>query len=320
MNEEEAQINYIPIESVEEIKLIKPRKPKPIKKPSVPKKPIPTPIPIQEIPLPQPIPIPIEPKKGFFQNPNELKETLGYDTLNPFLYKFANYLMLPSMVVFVILLIGSIALYLFFPALTWNLYAAVICTIFSLVTFVLIFIITGTSLKRGDLIVIRKFRSGSGTISRLNLRGKSSLLFDKKDPASNVLISWAGAITDPISGCKIIQISEGHPTNDNLNSQVTESEWDKDVSRLTKAKSIADLAEAELFNQGLFGLSWQDLVLVAIALLCLVIIVLLIMVMPDEVAKKTLEGLLNGSLQNSVQVAVQTGLNNAGILTPAKVM
>jgi len=306
--DEEAQINYT---TEMELPINKPRKPKPINKP-VPPMPKPKPGPIKEE-IFKPIPVYPNPK-------NEPRETLGYDTLNPFLYKFANYLLLPSMVVFVILLIGSIALYVFFPELTWNLYAAGICTIFSLITFILIFIITGTSLKRGDLIVMRKFRSGSGTISRLNLRGKSNLLFDKKDSASNVLISWAGAITDPISGCKIIQISEGHPTNDNLNSQVTESEWDKDVSRLTKAKSIADLAEAELFNAGLFGLKWQDIVLVVIALLCLVIIVLMVMMVPDEVAKKTIEGLLNGTLQNGVQTAVQNGLANAGILTPVKVV
>jgi len=307
MNEEEAQINYT---TEIELPITKPKKPKPIKKP-VPPMPNPNPTPVKEMPLPQPS----------FPNPkNEPRETLGYDTLNPFLYKFANYLLLPSMVVFVILLIGTIALYVFFPELTWNLYAAGICTVFSLVTFILIFIITGTSLKRGDLIVIRKFRSGSGTISRLNLRGKSNLLFDKKDPASNVLISWAGAITDPISGCKIIQISEGHPTNDNLNSQVTESEWDKDVSRLTKAKSIADLAEAELFNAGLFGLKWQDIVLVVIGIICLAIMGYLLMGAPDAIAKKTIESLLNGTLQNGVQTAVQNGLANAGILTPVKVV
>jgi hypothetical protein len=196
------------------------------------------------------------------------------------------------------------------------LYGGIICTTFSLATFILIFLITATGLKRGDLIIFRKFRSGSGTISRINLRGKSELLFDKKDPASKVLISWAGAITDVVSGCRMIQISEGHPTNDNLNSQVTESEWDKDVSRLTKAKSIADLAEAELFNAGLFGLKWQDLVLVVTALLCVTIIALLFMSVPDAVAKKTIEGLMNGTLQNAVGGAVQQGLTNAGILTP----
>ena len=295
----ETQINFIPAEHEFPPINKKPRKPR------APKKPMPE---TQKSPEPQK-----ETIKTNYPNPkNEPKETLGYDTLNPFLYKFANYLLLPGLVVFICSLIATIICFIFFPKLILELYGGIICTVFSLIVFVLIFLITSTSLKRGDLIIIRKFRSGSGTISRLNLKGKSELLFDKKDIGSKVLISWAGAITDPISGCKIIQISEGHPTNDNLNSQVTESEWDKDVARLTKAKSVADLAEAELFNQGLFGLKWQDIVLVIIGILCLAIMGYLIMGAPEAIAKKTIEGLMNGT----IQTAIQQGLANAGILTP----
>ena len=303
---EEQVINYV----VDKPK--KPVKPSVIDKPQkpvAPQKPV-----FQEQPSPPVLEQKVEHPKNFFRQspPNEPKETTGYDTLNPLLYKFANYLLLPSILIFILLLILTLINAFFFPSLVLNLYGGIICTAFSFAEFLLLFSLVSTSLKRNDLIVIRKFRSGAGAISRINLKGKSELFFDKKDPSTKVLISWAGAITDPVSGCKIIQISEGHPTNDNLNAQVTESEWDKDVARLTKAKSVADLAEAELFNQGLFGLKWQDIVLIIIGILCLGILGYLFMGAPDAIAKKTIEGLMNGSMQNAVSQA----LANAGILTP----
>ena len=342
MNEENTIINYMPeqpIPSLEKPIPTKPRKPKPINKPRKPKPPLPTPEPITQEPsksiqeaisqqdfqeqiqkqfqeLQKEKPITPEPKKSIFFNPNQPKETMGYDTLNPFIYKFTNYLLLPSILCFIVLLICTIINFVFFPTLIWNLYGFIICTVFSLITFILLFLMISTSLKKNDLIIIRKFRSGAGTISRINLKGKSEILFDKKDPASKVLISWAGAITDVISGCRIIQISEGHPTNDNLNAQVTESEWDRDVSRLTKAKSVADLAEAELFNQGLFGLKWQDIVLIIIGLICLGTLGYLVLGLPDAIAQKTMESLMNGTLQNAITTGVQQTLSNAGILTP----
>lgn len=298
-------------EPIESVNIKKPKKPKVTKKPKIIEKVIKKST-FEEshsepkIDYEKPLITPV------FGKPNESKETMGYDTLNPFIYKFVNYLILPNLVVTIILIVLVAINVIWFPNLVWNLYGGIITTVASIITFILLFLISSTSLKKNDLIVIRKFRSGAGTVSRLNFRGKSEILFDKKDPSSKVSIAWSGAITDPLSGCKIIQISEGHPTNDNLNAQVSESEWDKDVARLTKAKSIADLAEAELFNQGLLGLKWQDFVLIIIAVLCVGIIFYLITGAPDAIAKKTIEGLMNGSIQN----AIQQGLANAGILTP----
>jgi hypothetical protein len=298
MEENEAQINYLSEQEMPVLdKPVKPRKPVAIKKPVAPQKPIPQPLPIQKEP-------------SILQSPKfDLKETMGFDTLNPMFYNLANYLLLPSMMSFIVLVILTAINFIFFPTLVWNLYGGIVLTVFSLVTFVLIFLIFSTSLKKNDLIVIRKFRSGAKTISRTNTQGRSKLYFNKKDPSSKVLISWSGAITDVVSGCKIIQINEGHPTNDNLNEQVSESEWDKDVARLTKAKSVADLAEAELFNQGLLGLKWQDIVLIVTALLCLGIIVCLFTAVPGEVAKETIKQLLDGTLQTAI----------AGIVIPTPV-
>jgi hypothetical protein len=237
------------------------------------------------------------------------KEMGGFNTINNTLYKMSNALLVVSILPILGFLVGTGAAYLFFP----NVYLeiiGIIFTFFSILIFAVLFMTTKSSVKRTDTIIFRKFRAGAATISKANLKGKSYLYFDRKDQASKVLISWAGAVTDPVSGCKIIQISEGHPTNDNLNAQVSESEWDKDVSRLTKAKSVADLAEAELFNQGLLGLKWQDIALIIIALVSVVTLVYLIAGAPDAIAKKTIEGLMNGNIQNALTTAIQ----NSGLL------
>jgi hypothetical protein len=313
---DEAPINFVAEQFEEEPVLekpVKPARPRITKKPvTPPTNPIPVPEPVMQptIPIQQPIK---EEKKPLFSNPNQPKETMGYDTLNPLIYKFYNYLLLPSLLVIILVLVLIAINVIWFPDLVWNLYGEIIILVFAIINFGLIFLIASTSLKKNDLIVIRKFRSGAGTISRTNIRGLSEIYFNKRDLTSKVSIAWSGAITDVVSGCKIIQISEGHPTNDNLNAQVSESEWDKDVARLTKAKSVADLAEAELFNQGLLGLKWQDLVLIMLVILSLAIIGYLIMGAPDAIAKKTIEGLMNGTIQQ----AIGQTLSSAGILTPA---
>jgi len=261
-----------------------------------------------------PTPQPTNDKKNILEN---AKEYFGYDTLNPTMYKWFNAILIINMLIFAIsaLTLGTIYLinnnYIKLPyqlnlILTQSLpfYTTMITTIIALLILIMTFITVATTLKRNNIIIIRKFRAGNGTISQTNLKGKSSILFDKKDPTSRVLISWAGAIIDTISGCKIIQISEGHPTNDNLNKQISESEWDKDVARLTKAKSVADLAEAELFNQGLLGLKWQDLLLIIIAIIGVIALIYLIAGSPDQIAKKTVESLMNGNIQNAVGQAI----------------
>jgi hypothetical protein len=236
----------------------------------------------------------------------EKNETIGYNTLNNVLYKFSNALLIGNLVILIGFILYTGINYILFPQFFYLTITGIGAIFFSLFSFIIIFLTTATSLKRNDLIIIRKYRSGSGKISRMNLKGKSELYFEPRDKTSKVLISWAGAITDITSGCKIIQISEGHPTNDNLNSQVSESEWDKDVARLTKAKSVADLAEAELFNQGLLGLKWQDIVLIILVLLSILILGYMAIGVPSAVAKETVERLLGGALQQAI----------AGIVVP----
>jgi len=143
-------------------------------------------------------------------------------------------------------------------------------------------------------------------VTSTNLKNKSTILFDPRDATSIVQISWSGAITDLTTKNKIIQISEGKRINDSLNMQVTEGEWDKDVAKLTKAKSVADLAEAELFNQTMFGLKWQDIVLVVTALLIIATLGWLIMANPSAVAKETVKQLVNGTIQQAI----------AGVIVP----
>lgn len=244
-------------------------------------------------------------------NENINKETMGFDTLNPMIYKLSNALLLGQMVLTVLFLLATGIVFLFFPVFFvadyfWLMVVLAGVTVFSGIGFVLLFLITATSLRRNDTIIIRKFRSSAGTVSRANLRGSSKILFDPKDKASEVNIAWSGAITDAVSGCKIIQLTEGKHVNDNLNQQVSESEWDKDIAKLTKAKSVADLAEAELFLGGVFGLTWQDLVLIVIALLVVGVLIYLIGFAPGAIAEETVKQLVNGAIQQAV----------AGVVTP----
>jgi len=237
---------------------------------------------------------------------NEIKEMEGFDTLNPLMYKFANMLVMGNLVIFLLFLIFTGINYLFFPQNFWFNISSLVTTILALMCFIIQMLITNSSLKKNDLIIIRKYRNSSGKISKTKYDGKSEIFFDPRDPSSKVSISWVGSITDAVSGCKIIQLSEGKHINDNLNSQVSESEWDKDISKLTKAKSVADLAEAELFNQGFFGLTWQDIVLVVTALLVIGVLIYLIVVAPGSIAEETVKQLVNGAIQQAV----------AGIVTP----
>lgn len=233
-------------------------------------------------------------------------EELGFNTLNQTLYKFGNALLLGSLVI-ALLFIGVIIFsYFLIPNSFYLMLACGASALFSFINFAIIFLATKSTTKRNDTIVIRKYTNGAGTVSTTNLNNKSSILFDPKDSTSMVQISWAGAITDLVSKNKIIQISEGKRINDPLNMQVTEGEWDKDVAKLTKAKSVADLAEAELFNQGFMGLTWQDIVLIVTALLVIGVLIYLVMVAPDSIAQETVKQLVNGAIQQAV----------AGIVTP----
>lgn len=239
-------------------------------------------------------------------------EELGFNTLNQTLYKFGNALLLGSLVISLLFIGVIIFSYFLIPNSFYLMLACGASALFSFINFSIIFLATKSTTKRNDTIVIRKYTNGAGTISTTNLNNNSSILFDPKDPTSMVQISWAGAITDLVTKNKIIQISEGKRINDPLNMQVTEGEWDKDVAKLTKAKSVADLAEAELFNQGMFGLKWQDIVLVVIGLVALGTLGYLIVGTPGAVAKETIEGLLGGALQQAIAgVVVPTPLPTA---------
>lgn len=237
----------------------------------------------------------------------ETKEIEGFDTLNPLMYKFANMLVMGNLVIFLLFLIFTGINYWFFPQNFWYNISSLVTTILALMCFIIQMLITNSSLKKNDLIIIRKFRNSSGKITKTKYDGRSEIFFDPRDPSSKVSISWVGSITDKTSGCKIIQLTEGNHINDNLNEQVTESEWDKDVAKLTKAKSVADLAEAELFNQGILGLKWQDIVLIIIGLLVLGTLGYLVLFSPGSIAEETVKQLVNGAIQQAV----------AGIVTPA---
>lgn len=239
----------------------------------------------------------------------ELKEMEGFDTLNPLMYKFANMLVMGNLVIFLLFLIFTGINYWFFPQNFWYNLSSLVTTILALMCFIILMLITNSSLKKNDLIIIRKYRDSSGKISKTKYDGKSEIFFDPRDPSSKVAISWVGSITDKTSGCKIIQLTEGKHINDNLNSQVSESEWDKDVAKLTKAKSVADLAEAELFNQGFMGLTWQDLLLIVTALLVIGVLLYLVLGVPNSVAQETVKQLVNGAIQQAM----------AGIVVPAPV-
>jgi len=76
---------------------------------------------------------------------------------------------------------------------------------------------------------------------------------------------------------------------------------------MVRAKTYADIAESELLeNKGLFGLKWQDLALIIIALISLVTAGILIGFTPNMVTEKVMEALNSGALQHAIQSVVKS--------------
>jgi len=130
-------------------------------------------------------------------------------------------------------------------------------------------------------------------------------LFNRNDPSTKLTIIWSGAGTAIDSGAKVLSIKEGNASNENINLCVAETDWNKNLSSMVKAKTYADLAESELLeNKGLFGLKWQDLALIGIILLTIIAIGINIGLLPDQITKSIVEALNDGVLQRAIQSVV----------------
>jgi hypothetical protein len=167
------------------------------------------------------------------------------------------------------------------------------------------FLIYHNTIKKGENIIIKKHRGA--IVSFAKAQQTQKILFDPKDPTSEVTILWNGTATERNSGSRVIQITEGLATNDNINLSVAESDWQKNLKSMVRAKQFADIAEQELLTQqtGIFGMKWQDLALIIIAMLIIFTLIILMFVTPSEVSKATITQLLDGTLQNAVQSIIR---------------
>jgi hypothetical protein len=115
-------------------------------------------------------------------------------------------------------------------------------------------------------------------------------------------VIWNGTAMEKQSGVRIVQVSEGSKTNENINLSVPESDWAKNLASMVRLKTFADQAEDDLFNnKSILGLKWQDIAIILITLLTVGVIIILLGVTPDMVATAVNENLLNGTLQNAVK-------------------
>ena len=168
----------------------------------------------------------------------------------------------------------------------------------------LAFLIYKNTIKRGEHIIIREHRGGVITFDKQNLRKK--IMFNKKDPTSEITVLWNGTAIEKQSGSKIVLIKEGSKSNENINLCVSETDWNKNLSAMVRAKTFADLAEDELINtQTLFGLKWQDIAIILLSIFSVIIIVILLGITPDMVATTVTDNLMNGTLQNAINSIVQ---------------
>jgi len=165
------------------------------------------------------------------------------------------------------------------------------------------FIIYSNVIKRGDNIIVREHRGGVMTFDKQNIR--KNIFFNKKDPTTEVTVLWNGTAIEKQSGSKIVLIKEGSKSNENINLCVSETDWAKNLGAMVRAKTFADIAENELLNtQTLFGLKWQDLLLILTMALTAIIIVIQLGVTPDMVASAVNDNLMNGTLQNAIKSIV----------------
>lgn len=158
-------------------------------------------------------------------------------------------------------------------------------------------------IKRGENVLIKEMRGGQTVFGKSKV-GKP-IYFNKRDKTTLQNILWNGAGTAEHSGAKVLLLKEGSSSNENINLCVAESDWTKNLSSMVRAKTFADLAESELLGtKGLFGLKWQDMVLIIIAVGIIGIAGILIGITPDIVAEKVMESMSDGALQNAIQSIV----------------
>jgi len=158
-------------------------------------------------------------------------------------------------------------------------------------------------IKKGDIVLIKHVRGGLTLFDKIKY-GKP-ILFNRNDLSTKLTIIWSGAGTAIDSGAKVLSIKEGNASNENINLCVAETDWNKNLSSMVKAKTYADLAESELLeNKGMFGLKWQDLALIGIILLTIIAIGINIGLLPDQITKSIVEALNDGVLQRAIQSVV----------------
>lgn len=181
-------------------------------------------------------------------------------------------------------------------------------SIISIVFFLQSLLIYTQVIKKGEMAMIREHRGGIITFDKQPLN--KPVYFNKKDKATELTILWNGSGTEKQSGARVLLLKEGNKTNENINLCVPETEWTKNLASMVKAKTFADLAEAELLNnKSLLGLKWQDLVLIITAGLTIITIMVLVGFTPQMVADAVTENLFNGQLQKVVQsVLIPTGV------------
>lgn len=181
----------------------------------------------------------------------------------------------------------------------------VIESIISIVFFIQALIIFQNSIKKDEMIVLREHRGGIFSFDKQKLT--KPVYFDKKDQTSLLTILWNGSGMEKNSGAKVLLLKEGNKSNENINLCVPETEWSKNLASMVRAKTFADLAESELLNtKSLFGLKWQDIVLIILVFLILAIIVIQIGLTPAMVSEAIIKKLSDGTLQGIIQSVLLT--------------
>lgn len=178
-------------------------------------------------------------------------------------------------------------------------------SIISIVFFIQALIIFQNSIKKDEMIVLREHRGGIFSFDKQKLT--KPVLFDKKDPTSDITILWNGSGMEKNSGAKVLLLKEGNKSNENINLCVPETEWSKNLASMVRAKTFADLAESELLNtKSLFGLKWQDIVLIFLVFFALIIIVIQVGLTPAMVSEAIIKKLSDGTLQGIIQSVLLT--------------
>ena len=239
---------------------------------------------------------------------NNLKNNLIYKEISATPLEYLAY-GLPKQSLTILLLglisliapIGLLFIQLFFMETTiQTLIPTASYLIIGLVFFTMSIIIYKNVIKKGEVVLQKEMRGGQIIFDKIKYGKK--ILFNRHDKTTEIITLWNGAGTLPYSGAKILKIKEGSASNDNLNLCVSESDWTRNLSSMVRAKTFADLAESELLeNKGLFGMKWQDLMLILIGLVLIVSIFINIGLLPDIIKDSVMEALTGGALQNVIK-------------------